>query len=746
MGKGLGSRATALALAGTLLGVVAQRAPKASASATPGASLVVPAAQSPRAMTRIQDLRARFVLPGTPCPRHALLHATSEPTVLRPALGASGANGFELHGDLLRALIPAEARQAATRTASVALPVRACDSVRLEDDTSHVAVSFRLRGASNAAATTAGGIVLYPGAFAGVDVLHRVHAEGTEDYVVFEQRPAKEEVAYDVDVSRVAGLRLVSNTLELLDAAGAPRLRVAPPYVVDARGDRTEATLTIEGCAFDASPRTPWGREVTSPGASRCGVHVTWRAAKYPAMVDPSWTATGSLAEARGYQTATLLGSGEVLIAGGFGDAAVQVAELYDPTAGTFAATGSMVTARWWHTATLLGSGEVLFAGGTTGSPGLPATASAEFYDPTTGTFAVTGSLTTARDDHTATLLGSGDVLLAGGGNSAQVGSASYAALSSAELYDPTLGTFAAAGTMTTERDGHAAALLGSGQVLLAGGASNDSSGNWVALSSAELYDPTEGTFTATGPMVFEQALRPTATVLGSGQVLLAGGASGDSGGNWAVLSNVELYSPTAGTFTALGTMAMPRFDHTATLLGSGEVLLAGGGTDLNDFATSSAELYESGRRARGHHRGDAGAARLLHRDAARLGRRSRRRGEVGSERLGAVERGALQLHHHVPCQLRLRQHRQMRRHRPELRSRLCCTANVRRWRHAQRLRMRGHHRVPCRRQLRHHARQLRRSRELRHVLLGPELHQQRVRGWRRGRGHRLRSGPRRSG
>ncbi len=70
----------------------------------------------------------------------------------------------------------------------------------------------------------------------GSDIVHRVHAEGTEDYVVFDSRPAHEEIAYDVDVSRVAGLRLVSNVLEFLDEGGAPRLRVAPPYVVDGAG------------------------------------------------------------------------------------------------------------------------------------------------------------------------------------------------------------------------------------------------------------------------------------------------------------------------------------------------------------------------------------------------------------------------------------------------------------------------------------------------------------------------------
>jgi hypothetical protein len=57
-------------------------------------------------------------------------------------------------------------------------------------------------------------------ALPGADVLHRVHPEGTEDYVVFEERPATEEIVYDVDVAHVAGLRLVSDTVEFLDKGG----------------------------------------------------------------------------------------------------------------------------------------------------------------------------------------------------------------------------------------------------------------------------------------------------------------------------------------------------------------------------------------------------------------------------------------------------------------------------------------------------------------------------------------------
>ena len=191
-----------------------------------------------------------------------------------------------------------------------------------------------------------------------------------------------------------------------------------------------------------------------------------------------TWTATGNLNTARNQHTATLLLNGKVLVTGGNSDGGIAVAiasaELYDPANGTWTATGSLITARFNHTATLLPNGKVLVAAGIDGSNNL---ASAELYDPASGTWTATGSLNIARRQHTATLLPNGKVLVAGGN---VAGSPS----ASAELFDPASGTWTATGTLNTGRFGHTATLLSNGKVLAAGG-SNLSS----ALASAELYD-----------------------------------------------------------------------------------------------------------------------------------------------------------------------------------------------------------------------------------------------------------------
>lgn len=278
----------------------------------------------------------------------------------------------------------------------------------------------------------------------------------------------------------------------------------------------------------------------------------------------------GMMHEARTNHTATLLSTDLVLIAGGWSNSAeaVTTAELFDPATGMFSTTGSMSTARSSHTATLLcdlsatacTDHRVLVAGGFSGA--VDDVATAELYDPATGTFVPTGNMTAPREGHTATLLASGKVLITGG-------TTQGAGRADSELYDPTTGRFTATGSMAMVRTFHTATLLSSGKVLIAGGFFGG------ATATAELYDPNTGTFAVTGTMTTARGGH-TATLLPDGRVLICGGG-GSSG---ALLASAEIYDPGSGTFTATGSLVTARFEHAAALLTNGTVLIAGGRTD----------------------------------------------------------------------------------------------------------------------------------------------------------------------
>jgi hypothetical protein len=287
-------------------------------------------------------------------------------------------------------------------------------------------------------------------------------------------------------------------------------------------------------------------------------------------------TATKSMILARSGHTATLLPNGKVLIAGG---ASARIAELYDPTSGTFSATaGLMTAARSGHIATLLGNGKVLIAGGNLGvSADQPSTG--EVYDPSTETFTSAGIETGFRYDFTAAHLPSGAVLLVGGSDGST-------ASSTAEVFDPIAGTFTATEGMNASRQNTTATLLPTGQVLVAGGY-HVSLGASAYLSTAELYDAKTGVFTATNEPLIVGRAAETATLLGYDQyrkVLLVGGV-GDVG----ELTSTELYDPMTGWFQASGPTHNPRYYHTATLLPDGNVLVTGGVS-----APTSAEVYDA--------------------------------------------------------------------------------------------------------------------------------------------------------
>jgi len=229
-----------------------------------------------------------------------------------------------------------------------------------------------------------------------------------------------------------------------------------------------------------------------------------------------------------------------------------------------------MLQGRQQHTATLLATGRVLVAGGNAGGGAIGALNEAELYDPATNTWSAAGQMAVGRQAHTASLLPSGKVLLAGGI------AADGHSTSSAELYDPATNTWSSASTMATPRYGHVAALLATGKVLVAGG--QNLSGY---IAKAELFDPVANSWSPAAAM---QAgyFGSTATALQSGQVLVAGG---DTFGD----HRAELYDPATDHWSNAGIMGQT--NHTATLLRDGRVLVAGGSE------SAATETYDPTRR-----------------------------------------------------------------------------------------------------------------------------------------------------
>lgn len=588
-------RAGAWLLAGAAALALAPAACSHDGGATPGerepsAPAIATAASNAGAAAKLAAIRARFP---------AYLAASGE-VRLTDDPAAEG-----LHAAII---------STARRIATIDLPRRGDGAVRLTDDASGLQIAFALEGAAPAPAVIDSGLALYPEAApGGGDVIHLPSASGTEDLVHFERAPAKEELVYRVDIGRAAGLRLVASTLELLDAAGTPLLRVAPPFVIDAQGRRKEASLAVEGCAVDTRAEAPFGRPVTrpvtGPGAAFCTVRVGWSEAHvtYPALVDPVWGSTyNTLITARLRHTMTLINPSDVkslaLVAGGFGavgGAALKTAELYDPLSRRFTATGSLNVARGSHTATLLtkvakpiqlGPAEPILVAGGADSGGTPL-ASVEVYDPSTGLFQTDPTpMASPRFGHVATLFADKTVLLAGGTTlplNQPTPTAAVYTFTSLVGGVLTSSLTSTSGNMASSRTGLASVRLSTGQVLLTGGFVL-AGGSLQALQSAERYDPTTNTFLpipAAGGGILQMTVQRgfhTATALGGGLVLIAGGVTNTAGGTYPTA--VDLYADgSVGNVTGFVNQASPvslavgRASHTATLLPTGDVLVAGG-------------------------------------------------------------------------------------------------------------------------------------------------------------------------
>jgi N-acetylneuraminic acid mutarotase len=285
----------------------------------------------------------------------------------------------------------------------------------------------------------------------------------------------------------------------------------------------------------------------------------------------------------RANAAAIRLRDGRVLICGGTATGQVggilASAELYDPAARTFTATGSMTVPRAGQTITMLRDGRVLVTGGVKNVGFRSELASAEIYDPASGTFSATGSMSVPREGHTATLLRDGRVLVVGGSDNGTH------TLDTAEVYDPSIGAFSRAGHLNQPRVAHVAALLGTGKVLIAGGGRGGMPGGYISYDTAELYNPSTRTFSPMLARMHYDRVGAAAVRLNDGRVLIVGGKSGKvmvgmrTLAGMAPLNTAEIYDPEAGIFVATGNMSAPHYLATATMLNNGNVLVVGGYT-----------------------------------------------------------------------------------------------------------------------------------------------------------------------
>lgn len=306
-------------------------------------------------------------------------------------------------------------------------------------------------------------------------------------------------------------------------------------------------------------------------------------------MADDSAGAGGAVSRSRRAAIhnlkAAIPAAGDVLIAGGAdaSNRSLASAEFFDPAAGQFVATGIAASSRAGASAAALSATQVMLAGGFSGSAAIKnfslnlegnVLSGAEIFDEATGAFSPAGKMAAARMGFTATPLSnsSGKILVVGGHDNLGT------VLDTAELYDPAARKFIAVNnTMSDRRMFHTATLLLSGKVLVAGGATNLSGDT---TSSADIYDPASNSFTpATFPMDHQRAAH-TATLFTSGplagKVLITGGVGGSS--FFFKDSSAEIYDPASQEFLLLSSfMNEPRSLHTATLLDDGSVLLAGG-------------------------------------------------------------------------------------------------------------------------------------------------------------------------
>jgi N-acetylneuraminic acid mutarotase len=350
--------------------------------------------------------------------------------------------------------------------------------------------------------------------------------------------------------------------------------------------------------AVESLPRAGWGsgsavlrdgRVLVAGGALAASSN---SATDLVSIYDPAtghWSAGTHMLQPRAYPMVVTLDDGSVLAAGGSRNLQpLDTAERYYPENGTWVAAGRLNVPRTQGTLTLLADGRVLaVGGGMGGSPGWASTASAEIFDPKTGVWSLATPMSVTRAYHTATLLGNGEVLVAGGATT--YNGVHGTVTSEAEIYSPRSNSWRPASRMTAARYADAAALLSDGRVLVAGGWSLTTNDD-PSLASAEIYDPATNVWKATGSLNDARGSLAMAG-LPDGRVLAVAGVDPA----YHVLASTEIYDSILGTWQATGRLPVALERPAMEILPDGRVLVAGGAIDATaGHVTAVCAIYSA--------------------------------------------------------------------------------------------------------------------------------------------------------
>ena len=548
--------------------------------------------QGARLLTEVQR---RFLVENTPITRSHKKKSPTKPSThpTRPVVAGGGVESVFAEAGGFRPR--AAASKAASPSLTAILPPLADGSLAVEAEGMRVRVTPR--GFARSAIQWAQNVAVYPDVAPGVHAFRRTTGDGVEDF--YEVFTASELLAfrYDVTLAGVAGLRVIDGSVELLDAGGAPRLRVPTPVTYDSAGVVRVGTADIENCAVDRDPRGPWGRKVVPPGGATCTLVVRFdaRGLRFPVLVDPAWVSTKTTTKqthADHQLLALPAGSdaGKILLVGGTGTVPT-VTELYDPATDTWAAAGSLpIGLGAGMNAAVLPNGQVV-AGGGIGSP------STVLVRSTTGAWSA-GAAMNARAYFAiaATKIDGKDVVFVAGGQPTSSLTSTTKPIAGAQYYDPVADSWTTLPSMTTARAQIGSARLGDGRILLAGGVVYGSFGS-DETAAVEVFDPTTKAFSSAGLLSAARANVAVVALAGTaGRALLAGGDAPESYG--PETSTVEYFDGSA--FTTLGTtLSEPKGKVVGARLDDGRVLFTGGEFqdsftfDLISSATS--DIYDPG-------------------------------------------------------------------------------------------------------------------------------------------------------